>query len=130
MTQTATQKPNAARPRARRTTRKAEEQIPVICRSAPKGNADLQGLHGILTIDRDRAKRVTEVTFDPNDQNVPNAIIPVVSAMSSEATMTVRAPEGRWSFAFETSSDEDEDEDEGEEIADAIGDFDDGLNEE
>jgi len=130
MTQTATQKPNAARPRARRTTRRAAEQIPVICRRAPDDNADLQGIHGILTIDRDRKKRITDVTFDPNDQNIPNAIIPVVGAVTSEASMTVRSPEGRWSFAFEQSSDEDADEDEGEGIADEIGDFDAGSDEE
>lgn len=130
MTQTVTQKPNAARPRARRTTRKAEEQIPVTCRRAPKDNSDLQGLHGILTIDRDRKKRITDVTFDPDDQNVPNAIIPVVGAVASEASMTVRSPEGRWSFAFEQSSDEDSDEDSGEDIAGAIGDFDADSDEE
>lgn len=85
----------AARPEVR------TEQIEVRCKKAARGSEDLAGVDGVLTIDYVNGMP-DEVTFDPDDESIPNAILPVRSLLhsgSDGSVFTLRTEDGHlWTF--------------------------------
>lgn len=101
-------------PVARPATR--EEQIPVVCTRAPQADRDMVGLTGCLTLDYE-GEHVFDATFDPWDEAIPNAILPVATLLRSGqngSDFTLRTEDGfTWAFS------EDEEDEDGEEDADS-----------
>lgn len=85
----------AARPEVR------TEQFDAVCTKAARDSSDLTGQSGVLTIDYVDGV-ADEVTFDPDDETIPNAILPVRSLLrsGSEASLiTLRTEDGHlWVF--------------------------------
>jgi len=77
------------------------EQVLVTVRKAARDSQDLTGLCGVLTIDYLDGV-ADEVTFDPDDETVPNAILPVQSLLRSgedAGRITLRTEDGHlWTF--------------------------------
>jgi hypothetical protein len=88
----------AAKPKVR------TEQYEVRCVKTARDSRDLAGETGILTVDFvDDAP--DEVTFDPDDETLPNAILPVGSLLHSGTAFALRTEDGhRWTFE-ETAED-------------------------
>jgi len=88
------------RRKASRTQRRAdnERQLPVTCTGA--GNhSDLQGLEGILTIDYNRRDEPFEATFDPADESIDNAVIPVYVMREKDGKLAIRSENTTWRFS-------------------------------
>jgi hypothetical protein len=103
-----------AEPEPRRATRKRSkrrvEQLVVRC---VKGHPDLQGLVGVLTLDYVNGQP-HDATFDPDDDEVPNVIVPVATLARTgadtiviELTSEDEEPES-WSFEEEDEEEDDE----------------------
>lgn len=100
------QKPNAARPRPRKRTQQQTEQLPVVCKVAPRRCADLRGLPGVLHIDR-KGSGVVEVQFDPEDDDIQSATIYPGSFMQT-AEAVVMVSDGPWKFTVDWDAEGDE----------------------
>jgi hypothetical protein len=87
---------NGGRKAAKPQTR--TEQYDVVCSRTARDATDLRDAEGVLTIDfvDDVA---SEVTFDPDDETIPNAILPVRSMIRAGASITLRTDDGHlWAF--------------------------------
>lgn len=77
------------------------EQTLVTVRKAARDSQDLMGLSGVLTIDYLDGV-ADEATFDPDDETVPNAILPVGTLLRSgedAGRLTLRTEDGHlWTF--------------------------------
>lgn len=87
--------PRASRMRRRR-PRSTERQLPVICKGAGK-YGDLEGLEGILTVDY-RDGEPYEATFDPADEGIDNAVIPIYGWKEEGGKVGVRSETTSWRF--------------------------------
>lgn len=117
MTAAATKKPE--RRKSAPVTR--TEQFLVTCTKPPQDDRDLANTSGVLTVDYEGEAPV-EATFDPHDDDTPNAILPVRSLVSSDTGIVLRTEDNHvWAFDFD-----DEEEDEEEDQQDDGGGGDDG----
>jgi len=98
---------SAKAPKERKSTRKRrkqpkEEQVFVECAA---GHDDLCNLPGVLTLDYDGKGKVFDATFDPADEAIPNAVIPVKKFVRSDAAITLTSDCGEsWAFAIDTDT--------------------------
>jgi len=104
--------PKRRKPRAKMRV----EQIEVTCTRVPrKQHADLRTLSGVLTLDF-KGDVPWTATFDPDDENVPNIVAPIVGGVAglkrSDDAIEIACDEGTWVFAPLAEDDEDGDEDE------------------
>lgn len=98
------------------------EQFLVTCTKPPQADRDLAGTSGVLTVDYEGETPV-EATFDPHDDETPNAILPVRSLVSSDTGMVLRTEDGHvWAFEFDEEEEEDDEEGEDEEEEEEEGD--------
>ena len=110
--------PKRRKPRAKMRKPRAMrvEQIEVTCTRVPrKQHADLRTLSGVLTLDF-KGDVPWTATFDPDDENVPNIVAPIVGGVAglkrSDDAIEIACDEGTWVFAPLAEDDEDGDEDE------------------
>ena len=62
------------------------------------GLKDLKGLPGVLTVDY-RGDDAWEATFDPDDESIDNAVIPIETlTMSNESITLTSEDDDAWSF--------------------------------
>lgn len=101
--------------RPRRRPARSEELDVVARETGP--HRDLRGIVGFLTVDYDKNDRPYEVTFDPFDERIRNAVIPVHGWLESSERIHVTDDDSvRWRFDLTDTPEEyaDEDEDEGD----------------
>lgn len=87
-----------AQPAKKRRKRKETEQVLVDCRT---GHSDLKGRGGVLTLDYLDGKP-WDATFDPIDERVPNAVIPIAELRRNDDSITITSEDDEtWTFAID-----------------------------
>lgn len=81
----------------KRSTRRRPEQLAVTCTDAGP-HQDLAGVPGVLTIDYHNERPVT-ATFDPSDESIENAIIPIYGYLRGDREIVIQSDNARWRFS-------------------------------
>jgi len=100
--------PKRRKPRAKMRVEQAE----VTCVRVPrKQHNDLRTLSGVLTLDF-KGEIPWTATFDPDDENVPNIVAPIVGGglKRSDDVIEIACDEGTWVFAPIEDDNEDDEE--------------------
>jgi hypothetical protein len=101
-------RPKRRKPRAKMRVEQAE----VTCVRVPrKQHNDLRTLSGVLTLDF-KGEIPWTATFDPDDENVPNIVAPIVGGglKRSDDVIEIACDEGTWVFAPIEDDNEDDEE--------------------
>jgi hypothetical protein len=107
----APKKPKRPRRRPRKPSPARSEELDVAARETGP-HRDLRGVVGFLTVDYDADDRPYEATFDPFDERLQNAVIPVHGWLQSDGRIHLTDEDAvRWRFDLLDTPEEYEDED-------------------